>query len=316
MSQNRLKRGFTLIELLVVIAIIAILAAILFPVFAQAREKARAISCLSNTKQLALGVVQYEQDVDEKTPNGVNPYGGGQGWAAQIYPYVKSTQVFVCPDDSSNITPAVTVAGALPLHGSSYAYNSQVSIPAACAATGSCVPGKDAADSFTLAQYASPAKTILLAEVYQNSGYDIAGGNTAPIDPGTTPYGDLYNNYFGGSAAGYLIGGAYDPSGANSNNNVPGGTSTTMKWATGYVRNMRTGAAANDFTGPMGRHTGGANYVLADGHAKYILGSHVSGGYNNTSGTLGDCGSVVNGNQAARTDCTDSTIAATTNVQN
>ncbi len=91
---NHARRGFTLIELLVVIAIIAILAAILFPVFAQAREKARAITCISNLKQLGLSIAQYEQDNDEKTPPGANQYGGAEGWAGQVYPYTKSTQVF------------------------------------------------------------------------------------------------------------------------------------------------------------------------------------------------------------------------------
>jgi prepilin-type N-terminal cleavage/methylation domain-containing protein len=76
------RRGFTLIELLVVIAIIAILAAILFPVFAQAREAARASSCLSNVKQLSLGMMMYVQDYDERFPNWnwtFNCYGGNNG---------------------------------------------------------------------------------------------------------------------------------------------------------------------------------------------------------------------------------------------
>src|SRR5579862_4062504 len=77
MSRSQ-HRGFTLIELLVVIAIIAILAAILFPVFAQAREKARAISCLSNEKQLILGALQYIQDYDEAWP--LSHYFNGQIW--------------------------------------------------------------------------------------------------------------------------------------------------------------------------------------------------------------------------------------------
>ena len=99
MMKNR--RGFTLIELLVVIAIIAILAAILFPVFAKAREKARQITCASNEKQLGLGVLQYTQDNDERLPCG-NVNGGAlgnfpDGWAGQIYPYVKSTGVYKCP---------------------------------------------------------------------------------------------------------------------------------------------------------------------------------------------------------------------------
>jgi prepilin-type N-terminal cleavage/methylation domain-containing protein len=93
-------RGFTLIELLVVIAIIAILAAILFPVFAQARDKARQSACLSNTKQIALGVAMYRQDWD-----GFNPFGGWEGryyydeWQFTIQPYLKNGAVLRCPGD-------------------------------------------------------------------------------------------------------------------------------------------------------------------------------------------------------------------------
>jgi len=95
------RRGFTLIELLVVIAIIAILAAILFPVFAKAREKARQTSCLSNVKQISLGVLQYVQDYDERTPPGgnVDMMSHAHPWASAM-PYVKNDQVFACPSDS------------------------------------------------------------------------------------------------------------------------------------------------------------------------------------------------------------------------
>ena len=92
-------RGFTLIELLVVIAIIAILAAILFPVFAKAREKARTSSCSSNEKQIMIAVLQYAQDYDETFPFGGATIAGGAGdrWHKVVEPYIKNAQVFVCP---------------------------------------------------------------------------------------------------------------------------------------------------------------------------------------------------------------------------
>jgi prepilin-type N-terminal cleavage/methylation domain-containing protein/prepilin-type processing-associated H-X9-DG protein len=103
-------RAFTLIELLVVIAIIAILAAILFPVFAQARAKARQTACLSNMKQIGTGLTLYAQDWDETLPlndyigNGLGPLPGwrdpraGDSWCSGIYPYVKNLQIYVCPE--------------------------------------------------------------------------------------------------------------------------------------------------------------------------------------------------------------------------
>jgi prepilin-type N-terminal cleavage/methylation domain-containing protein/prepilin-type processing-associated H-X9-DG protein len=97
---QRSKRGFTLIELLVVIAIIAILAAILFPVFAQAREKARGISCVSNNKQLATAVLMYSQDYDEQFPNGLQDSWWMNTWTMLVQPYVKNLQAFRCPSDS------------------------------------------------------------------------------------------------------------------------------------------------------------------------------------------------------------------------
>ncbi len=100
------RLGFTLIELLVVIAIIAILAAILFPVFAKAREKARQISCVSNLRQIGLGILQYTQDNDEVYPQ-TNVGANVDNWAQDAYPYVKSADVFKCPDnpDASGFNP-------------------------------------------------------------------------------------------------------------------------------------------------------------------------------------------------------------------
>jgi prepilin-type N-terminal cleavage/methylation domain-containing protein/prepilin-type processing-associated H-X9-DG protein len=107
------KQGFTLIELLVVIAIISILAAILFPVFARARENARRASCQSNLKQLALGVLMYAQDYDNHFVPYWTLYGGVQSpkgcsstpyateWPILVYPYVKSVQLYICPDKTT-----------------------------------------------------------------------------------------------------------------------------------------------------------------------------------------------------------------------
>lgn len=94
------RRAFTLIELLVVIAIIAILAAILFPVFGRARENARRSSCQSNMKQIGLGFKQYIQDYDEKFPVGSN-VTEETSWAAALQPYIKSTQIFQCPSETN-----------------------------------------------------------------------------------------------------------------------------------------------------------------------------------------------------------------------
>ncbi|MEN6642414.1 MAG: DUF1559 domain-containing protein [Armatimonadia bacterium] len=107
-----MRRGFTLIELLVVIAIIAILASILFPVFAKAREKARQSSCLSNVKQLVVGCISYAQDYDEQLPYedlDINGSGsedaGDMSWRSMVLPYCKNVQIYQCPSNKNPGTP-------------------------------------------------------------------------------------------------------------------------------------------------------------------------------------------------------------------
>jgi prepilin-type N-terminal cleavage/methylation domain-containing protein/prepilin-type processing-associated H-X9-DG protein len=141
-ARTGVNRAFTLIELLVVIAIIAILAAILFPVFAQAREKARQTACLSNLKQQGMAMMQYTQDYDETYPHNsgteaVNNYPDfnrkGQvynfniHWQQQIFPYHKSWGVYLCPSDAAPQVPKIDnpgVSGYRPPSESSYAINS------------------------------------------------------------------------------------------------------------------------------------------------------------------------------------------------
>ncbi|HEX8550032.1 MAG TPA: DUF1559 domain-containing protein [Abditibacteriaceae bacterium] len=160
----RTNKGFTLIELLVVIAIIAILASILFPVFARARENARRSSCQSNLKQIGLAALQYNQDNDERVVPSymiipgfrtVGGYNGGEGiWADFLHSYIKSTQVFNCPSAVSSTAgtryPGVQNQMMRALH---YGYNSRASyyvngngalgntlvgIPTASACTSNC----------------------------------------------------------------------------------------------------------------------------------------------------------------------------------
>ena len=132
-ASPKISSGFTLIELLVVIAIIAILAAILFPVFARARENARKTSCLSNMKQIGLGSMQYTQDYDEYLPTRAS---GNIDLHVKLQPYIKSRQIFVCPSQATYTQkatgdPEVSVPTGGGATWSSYAYNFLLADPAA-----------------------------------------------------------------------------------------------------------------------------------------------------------------------------------------
>ncbi|HEX8237502.1 MAG TPA: DUF1559 domain-containing protein [Abditibacteriaceae bacterium] len=172
------RKGFTLIELLVVIAIIAILAAILFPVFARARENARRTSCLSNLKQIGLGLMQYTQDYDESMVPAYLINGCGANchihWRTLIYPYVKSTQLFACPSNPMNARLAndnqTQLGPAFPAFTASYASNTTQN--------GGLVGGTNAAgggraslyragvhEPIKLAEYTESSRTIVISEI-------------------------------------------------------------------------------------------------------------------------------------------------------
>jgi len=151
------KHGFTLIELLVVIAIIAILAAILFPVFARAREKARQTSCLSNVKQIALSTLMYVQDYDEKY-NFAYTITPTVSWPNLLMPYIKNSQLYSCPSDPDEWN----IGGGI---GLSYIPNYRMFPPGDTAVP---TPVK-------MAKLTKPSETIMLAEN--------ADGSTSNLQP-------------------------------------------------------------------------------------------------------------------------------------
>ncbi|MDR3707389.1 MAG: DUF1559 domain-containing protein [Capsulimonadaceae bacterium] len=289
-----MKKAFTLIELLVVIAIIAILAAILFPVFATAREKARQTACLSNLKQLGLAIVQYENDYDETPPDGVAHTNTNKGWGGQIYPYVKSVGVYVCPDDT---WPSVSC---------SYFINSNFDYTPAGF---SWSPPLQCPPAYPLAKFGAPAKTVMFGEITGSGGYNI--GDLNPQDS----VSDLYYPAGSPKESGYTpngtgCGGSYDPYTTNLGTtnqacntltaNVCGDKTFTLQYATGYPYNVYCQNNSTVFASPSGRHSNGANYLLADGHAKFLMGTQVFAGGNDL--TAGDCSSSNSGT-AMNTGC-------------
>ena len=179
---HRVKTGFTLIELLVVIAIIAILAAILFPVFAQAREKARQSACLSNTKQIGNAMLMYVQDYDETTPSS---FAFTNSTRVDVFmtlqPYIKNLQVFYCPDRTDTSSScAFSVPVGYPANSAKcvgYGYNWGF-IPYAGA--GLLAPSYTASDGtevepgVIIAQIDSPAQMAGFADTYNLARYSMS----------------------------------------------------------------------------------------------------------------------------------------------
>lgn len=244
---SHLKKGFTLIELLVVIAIIAILAAILFPVFAQAREKARQISCASNFKQIGLAVIQYTQDYDESYPFAMDGNNWNMVWTQSVQPYVKSIPAFYCPDDSNAGKPAGAAgwAGVLlsvgvngyvgnddkgnwGFHGVMGFDNAPSTVGAIC----------------NLSTITHPSDTIVLADLHSSDVLKNTSwmpGNASVFGPGSI---------IGGLPACWA--------GAINTCAIPDGTQTLQAYPNGQNGQVST------------PHQGRATFAFADGHVKAL----------------------------------------------
>ena len=240
------RKAFTLIELLVVIAIIAILAAILFPVFAQAREKARQTSCLSNLKQLGVALSMYEQDYDGalcQTSWELGSFKAKVQWTYLIQPYVKNQQIFVCPSDPTPVTPLNPICGPGDTPGVTlcdaevpkYSYINNYNV----------MPAHDWIPPIEAA-FEKPSSLIVLTErrnLWPNG-----------TDPGKWKGFD-----------------AHDPSQACvSQNGQPGKvTYADTIAALNASTDKYNGHSAELTRTQFDRHVGGANYNFFDGHAKW-----------------------------------------------
>lgn len=171
---QRHRRGFTLIELLVVIAIIAILAAILFPVFAKAREAARKTSCSNNLRQMGTALMMYAQDYDEIYPNrrfgtAARPKGDDTySWRSVLQPYIKNNQLFVCPSNPSN-----QVVSTDPVYKISYAANFNYggqptpAVPGVYSVLGNGLFGNSLSPGVSMASVEAPSDLIAVVEIYR-----------------------------------------------------------------------------------------------------------------------------------------------------
>lgn len=275
-----MRRAFTLIELLVVIAIIAILAAILFPVFAQAKEQAKKTQCLSNTKQIALGLYMYTNDYDDYFPqtsweqdpagfmNGIaynpaNPAGTYQiHWSYLIQPYIKNWNIYVCPSDQAVVTTdhpcpnGISDVGQLNAGGQMYCdwaatKNSYIPIY-------NVLPAHDwTVTSITM--FATPANQIVVGEHRNDTIAANRHKGTSGFYPSQPCPSWTLVNY---------------PAGAGQYSYFPQAVAQTeyaAALAAGFANSAALFKKYDVLRVAWDRHTGGqgANYSFADGHAKY-----------------------------------------------
>ena len=250
---NYRRSAFTLIELLVVIAIIAILAAILFPVFARARENARRSSCQSNMKQIGLGILQYTQDYDELYPQFDATDGTGTGWAYVIQPYIKSTQILQCPSDTTGENSDWNTVGY-----NDYWYNLRMT-----------ADNSGNHKSIAMSSVVSSATSLAVGDGDGSGNYS-GGGNVATNCSGAKSCGSGKAFYMmvppnqGSWDWGFLATSDQASSG--------GGGATDRPGEGGYAK----------------KHFDGSNYLFVDGHVKWLKAENVgrAGNVNPATGDL------------------------------
>lgn len=248
--RDSVKRGFTLIELLVVIAIIAILAAILFPVFARARENARKSSCQNNLKQIALGFKQYINDFDERYPlvavtNAVNTtYAPPYGWADALQPYLKNTQVYQCPSDSAEGQDGGSITAF-----SDYYYNKNFIREIVRGGTTTVTTGANES------MFGSSTQTIMAGD----------GGNPVGEDTGTARYAVC------GEAADITVVGTGVAKGSATAVVEDNARCVNATLSTGVITTGNTAI----YPGAQ-IHLDGSNFAFSDGHVKWLKGNNGS----------------------------------------
>lgn len=263
------RSAFTLIEILVVIGIIAVIAAILFPVFASVRERGRRAACLSSERQLGMAMLQYVADNGETFPGGVT--WAGDRWVSQTYPYVKSTTLFQCPSDGSTAGTADATGGFWVSYGLNFdlARHQFEMDPV----SGEIVRP---AEGSGLAALTTLTKTILFFEVSN-------GGAVLSTRPHYTDCSVVGNAGMAGSGQSDGKGGTLTdptyPITSSSFSSFPFALYATGNVG-GRLLNGATKAGKILGGGSTPRHAGGANYVACDGHAVWLRPEEVSGGNN------------------------------------
>ena len=231
MKMRKPRKAFTLIELLVVIAIIAILAAILFPVFAQARAKARSIACLSNFKQIGIGLAMYTQDYDETYPvcnmtyKAADDFAAWGSWMQEVQPYIKSTQIYNCPDALRDDTVVI--------NGADGSATGAITVPVYQIGGSEGVFMKGGNNPRT----GAPVVPISLAAIGRPAELCLVADSTHILIPAMerVMYASKPQSAAGDFYSGWPT--------------TPGGSRAIPNWA---------------------RHTGGSNIAFGDGHAKWL----------------------------------------------